>query len=185
MLHGTAKLASLPLFKREPIYGQNRWYSSIASPAATLMQPDVADSGAGEALVWLFGLAALLLLVIWCVVHLCFYPWGLRKRFVETTGTVVDHEVRQMKNGTHTVSIVEFQTQTEPPLKCRKKRPGEMPLRMQVNICYDWLHPAKNARIQATYTKSAMITDMAIGVFLILFLTGGVSAFLIWLAFQF
>lgn len=161
------------------------WHSPIASPNTLLMQPDEANSGSPEALVWLFGSAGLLALVSWCIMYFFIYPWGLRKRTVEIAGTVVEHQQRQSRNTTYTVSIVEYETQTDPPLKCRKVRSRDIPLRSQVKLCYDWLNPAKNARFRPTYPRSVMVTDMICGASLTLFLLAGGSAFMIWLAFRF
>lgn len=161
------------------------WHSPIASPNTLLMQPDEANSGSVGVLAWLFGSAALLFLIGLFVILFLVYPWGLYTRTVEAAGIVVEHQQHQSKNGTYMVSIIEYQTQTEPPLKCRTERRGQTPLHTQVNLCYDWLNPAKNARLRAKYTRSAMVISMIIGVFLILLILGGGSAFLIWLAFVF
>lgn len=161
------------------------WYSPIASPSAMLVQPNMWGSMFFPLLLWLLGGGALLIALGWCVVHMFVYPRGLYKRTITTYGLVIKHEVQRTKKKVSITSIVEFQTQTEPSLRCLAKKRGEEPLHAKVVLCYDWLHPAENAEVIAVYTKSAVIIDMIIGLFLVLLIVGGGSAFFIRLAFQF
>ena len=161
------------------------WYSSIALPDAMLVQPDVAGSGSWEACVWLFGTFGVLFLLEVGIIFFFVFSWGLYKHTVQVIGTVVKHEQHQTKNGSYTVSLIEFQTQTEPPLRCRTKSRGAIPLDSSIDLCYDWRHPVRNNRKIMRYAKTPMITDMVIGVFLLLPLIALGTWLFTWLAFHF
>lgn len=161
------------------------WYSSIASPEAALVQPDVIASGVGEISVWLFG-TFLLLYILKAIITRCFvYSRGLYKRTVQVMGTVVSHEQRKTKSSSYTMSIIEYQTKTEPSLRCRTEQRGTQPLGSSHYLCYDWLYPVQNHKIRENYAKSSLTSAMLLGSVWILSIAGLGGVFFVWMAFQF
>lgn len=161
------------------------WYSPIASPTAALVQPDEVASGVGETIVWLLGTFVLLWLLEAIVIHCFVFPQGLYKRTVQVMGTVVRHEQRKTKSSSYTMSIIEYQTKTEPPLRCRTEQRGTQPLGSSHYLCYDWLYPVQNHKIRENYAKSSLTSAMLLGSVWILLIAGLGGVFLVWMAFQF
>lgn len=97
------------------------WYSPIALSGAVFTLPDEATGGYTYQIIWFLGSVVWLAFTVWCFVMLVLYPRHLRRRGVTTAGVVRDHAPQKDKNG-HvyaTFSVVEFQTITEPSLRCR------------------------------------------------------------------
>lgn len=161
------------------------WYSEIASPTAALVRPDVTTSGVGEAMIWLPGTFILLCLLEVCIIRCFIFPWGLCKRTVQVVGKVVRHQERKTKNSSYTVSIIEYQTKTEPSLKCWIETRNTRPLGSGMNLCYDWLYPVQNHKVVEYYDKSLMTSAMLLGSVWMLLIACIGAGFFVWLAFRF
>ncbi len=165
------------------------WYSTAVPASPTrLLLPDGIQTGLWDSLVWFFGTLLLVFLVGRCVRYRMVYPWGLYTHLVRTQGKVVTYEYHTVRRRHSTysapVSIVEFQTHTTPSLRCRTQQSGRLDSQSWYAVCYDWLRPAHNARVLATYSAVRMVAELVWGGFLTLFLIGIAFTFFTRLAFS-
>jgi hypothetical protein len=167
------------------------WYSPLAYPRVLLLKPDAESADFGWAAVWFFGTMVMLLLARWCILRWMVAPWRIFKYGVKASGTVVDHSV--FKGWVTT--IIEFQTHTEPPLKCRTKQLDlvlqsdilrHVPrLHSKIPVSYDPLRPGNYAQIFLQPSRGGAVAAMLIGFALLFLLVGGGSSLFIWWAFIF
>jgi RNA polymerase subunit RPABC4/transcription elongation factor Spt4 len=165
------------------------WYSTAVPASPTrLLLPDGIQTGLWDSLVWFFGTLLLVFLVGRCVRHRMVYPWGLYTHLVSTQGKVVTYEYHTVRRRRSTssapVSILEFQTHTTPSLRCRTQQSGRLDSQSWYAVCYDWLRPAHNARVLATYSAVRMVAELVWGGVLTLFLIGIAFTFFTQLAFS-
>jgi len=167
------------------------WYSPLAYPRVLFLKPDAASTDFELALIWFVGTVAVLLLVRWCILRWIVAPWRISKHGVKASGTVVDHSV--LKGWVTT--IIEFQTHTEPPLKCRTKQRDLVlqsdilrhapRLHSKVPVFYDPLRPGNSAQIFLQPSRWDAVVALFIGIALVFLFVGGGSGLFIWWAFIF
>lgn len=160
------------------------WYSSSLLVSTHVMLQPPSLGGSRNVGSWIMSsfICLFLIMLLFVFARLLYPPWRLHKRGIAISGSVIKHEERT-DNQLHTraVSLIEFETKTDPPLRCRTVVLGSYPLDQSIDIFYDPLNPEKNTNVGTELSIRQMVLMNASN-YIGFFLGVCVIIFFCWLA---
>lgn len=131
----------------------NCWYSAVRPTAAALVLRSDTDA---KGIVGFFVYNTLFILAFLILYKGICRPWYLIKKGSRTYGKVIRYEQRYTKAGSYTLSILAFETATDPPLtyECIKHRKAAKEKKFA--LIYDPLYPQYNVVVEEQTSRVAL-----------------------------